>query len=357
MLMYNGRNMKLFKAVGDFFALDIGTTAVRLVQLKNQGGDSWSLYRYGYAPVDAKISVSDSPESQRKLGEVIMTALGQSGISTRDVVVGIPSNKTFATVVDVPKVTKEELRATIKYQAEQFIPMPIDEVKLDYALLGQSLHDPAKAEVLITSVANTYNEARLDMLEGLGLNVVAAEPDPIALVRSLLPATAQNAELILDIGDVATDLVMTYGTMPRLVRSMPMGLNSLVKSAAQNLSVEEAQARQFILKFGLAPDRLEGQVVRALEGSLDQFVSEINKSIKFFQTRYPHAAVGEMLLTGYGGSIPNFANYLSSKTSLKSVIANPWQKVKVSNTDKDKLQPVAMQFGVAIGLAQRSKSL
>jgi len=349
--------MKLFKAVGDYFALDIGTTAVRLVQLKHQSGDSWSLYKYGYAPVDAKVSMSDSPESQRKLGEVIMTAIGQSGITTRDVVVGIPSNKTFATVVDIPKVTEQELKSTIKYQAEQFIPMPIDEVKLDYALLGQSLHDPSKAEVLLTSVTNTYNEARLDMLEGLGLNVVAAEPDPIALVRALLPANTQNAQLLIDIGDIATDLVMTYGTDPRLVRSIPMGLQSLVKTAAQNLNVEDNQARQFILKFGLAPDRLEGQVVRAVENSLDQFISEINKSIKFFQTRYPHAAVGEMLLTGYGASIPNFSNYLSSKTSLKSVMANPWQKVKVANSDKDKLQPVAMQFGVAIGLAQRSKSL
>ena len=349
--------MKLFKAVGDYFALDIGTTAVRLVQLKHQSGDSWSLYKYGYAPVDAKISMSDSPESQRKLGEVIMTALGQSGITTRDVVVGIPSNKTFATVVDVPKVTEQELKSTIKYQAEQFIPMPIDEVKLDYALLGQSLHDPSKAEVLLTSVANTYNEARLDMLEGLGLNVVAAEPDPIALVRALLPANTQNAQLLIDIGDIATDLVMTYGTDPRLVRSIPLGLQSLVKTAAGNLNVEDNQARQFILKFGLAPDRLEGQVVRAVENSLDQFISEINKSIKFFQTRYPHAAVGDMLLTGYGASIPNFSNYLSSKTSLKSVMANPWQKVKVANSDKAKLQPVAMQFGVAIGLAQRSKSL
>jgi type IV pilus assembly protein PilM/plasmid segregation protein ParM len=195
------------------------------------------------------------------------------------------------------------------------------------------------------------------MLEGLGLNVVAAEPDPIALVRALLPANTQNAQLLIDIGDIATDLVMTYGTDPRLVRSIPMGLQSLVKTAAQNLNVEDNQARQFILKFGLAPDRLEGQVVRAVENSLDQFISEINKSIKFFQTRYPHAAVGEMLLTGYGASIPNFSNYLSSKTSLKSVMANPWQKVKVANSDKDKLQPVAMQFGVAIGLAQRSKSL
>ena len=96
--------MKLLNTVGDFFALDIGTTAIRIVQLSHQGhNDAWTLVKYGYAPVDPKISTSDAAEDQRRLGEVIMTALGQSGITTRDVVVGIPSNKTFATVVDLPK--------------------------------------------------------------------------------------------------------------------------------------------------------------------------------------------------------------------------------------------------------------
>ncbi len=347
--------MKLLKSVGDYFTLDIGSTAVRIVQLARQGEDMWSLVKYGYAPIDIKLSASDSPEAQRKLGEIIMTALGQSGIRTRDVIVGVPANKTFATVVDIPKMSPQELKGNIKYQAEQYIPTPIDEVKVDYALLGQSLHDPEKLEVLLTSVANSYNEARLNMLESLGMNVIAVEPDSIALVRSLLPANTTDAHMILDIGDMATDLVMTYGSSPRLVRSIPVGLQTLVKSAAQNLDVEDNQAHQFILKFGLSPDRLEGQVVRAVEGALDQFVTEVNKSVKFFQTRYPSLTVNDMVLSGYGAAIPLLAEYLSSKTNLRSVVANPWQKVRVNPADQEKLQSVATQFGVVLGLAQRSR--
>lgn len=347
--------MALLKTVGDYFALDIGTTAIRVVQLARGNNDTWTLEKYGHAPVDIKISTSDAPQSQQRLGEVIMTAVGQSGIKTKDVVIGIPSNKSFATVVDVPNMSEQELKGTIKYQAEQFIPMSADEAKVDWALLGQSLHDAQKSEVLIASVANAYIESRLDLIENLGFNVIAAEPDPIALVRSLLPPNLTDARLLVDMGDTSTDLVVTYNNAPRLVRSIPTGLQSLIKVAAQNLNVQESQAHQFILKFGLAPDRLEGQVVRALEGTLEQFTSEVVKSVKFFQTRYPDVPVGGMLVSGYGAAIPSFVEYLSAKAGVAASIANPWQKVKVSPADQERLQSVATQFGVAVGLAQRTK--
>lgn len=348
--------MKLLNTVGEFFALDIGTTAIRIVQLSRQGrGDSWSLVKYGYAPVDPKVSASDAVEDQRRLGEVIMTALGQSGISTRDVVVGIPSNKTFATVVDLAKMTPQELKTNIKYQAEQFIPTPINEVKLDWALLGDSPAGADKSEVLLTSVANAYNEARLEMLESIGLNVVASEPDSIAILRAIFPADTTGAAMVFDMGYGASDLVVTKDGAPRLVRSIPVGLQTLIKSAMGNLNIEYNQAEQFILKFGLAPDRLEGQVIRAVEGALDQFVADINKSISFFQNRYTGTQISAIYIEGYGAAIPLFEQYIKQKIGINTVLANPWQKVQMSSGDKEKLQPIATQFGVALGLAQRTK--
>ena len=150
--------MALLKGLGDFFALDIGTNAVRVVQLSPSGSDGWTLQHYGYAPVDEKITSSDSAEGMRRLGEVIMTAVGQSGIKKKNVAIGLPSNKTFTTVIDVPIMSAAELKSTIKYQTDQYIPMPMDEAKVDWALLGQSLHDPKQQEVLLASTANNYAE-------------------------------------------------------------------------------------------------------------------------------------------------------------------------------------------------------
>lgn len=348
--------MRLLKGVGDFFALDIGTNAVRVVQLTQKGADSWDLAHYGYTPVDAKITAANSVESNHRLGEVIMTAIGQSGIKTKNVAMGLPSQKTFTTVIDVPTMPEAELKSTIKYQIDQYIPMSIDEAKVDWKLLGQSLHDPKQQEVLLASTANAYAEERLEFVESLGFNVIASEPDPIAMIRSLLPSGVQDARLIIDVGEISTDLAITYGDAPRLVRTIPTGIQSLIKAAVQNLNVQEDQARQFILKFGLAPDRLEGQVYRATESVLENFASEIIKSIKFFQTRYPSPPVGGLLLAGYASVVPKFSDYLATKTGVQAATANPWQKVRVAQGDQQQLAAIAAEFATVVGLAQRGNN-
>lgn len=345
--------MRLLKGVGDFFALDIGTNAVRVVQLSSSGQDMWTLQHYGYAPLDEKTAVAASSEGKRRLSEVVMTAIGQSGIHTKNVVIGLPSNKTFTTIIDVPVMPEAELKSTMKYQIDQYIPMAIDEAKVDWKPLGQSLHDPSKQEVLLTSTAIQYAEERLEAIEALGFNVIAAEPEPIAMIRSLLPTGVGDARLIIDMGETSTDLAVTYADAPRLVRTIPTGLRSLIKAATQNLNVQEDQARQFILKFGLAPDRLEGQVYRAIEGTLDTFAAELTKSIKFFQTRYPNIPVAGILLSGYASVMPMFGEYVTAKTSVQAGIANPWQKVRVAQSDQQQLAAIASEFAAAVGLAQR----
>lgn len=341
--------------MGDFFALDIGTTAVRIVQLSG-GGNSWSLQKYASVPVDIKIATSDAAADQKKLAEVITTAIGQSGVRTKNVVLGIPSNRMFATVVDLPEMSKDELAGTIRYQAEQYIPMSLDEAKVDWAVVGKSSKQSNHTEVLIASVANSFTEQRLDLVEGLGLNVIAIEPDPLAICRSLLPPGAQQAHMIVDFSDFSCDVVMTVGDTPRLIRSIPTGFRSLTKAAAQNLNIQEEQASQFILKFGLDPNKLEGQITRALDTTVDQFSAELIKSIKFFQNKYQTVPVESILLSGYSTSIPAFAEYIATKTGLPTQMATPWQRVRVSANDQSTLGPISSQFAVVVGLAQRSNA-
>lgn len=345
--------MNILKGMGDFFALDIGTNAIRVVQLK-KGASGWSLDHYGYAPIDSKLTSSDSEESKRKVAEVIMTAVGQSGIRTKNVVIGLPSSKTFTTVIDVPMASEAELKSTMKYQIDQYIPMAIEDAKVDWALLGNSLRAQNQQEVLLSSVAKKYSEERLELVESLGLNVIAAEPDPIAMVRALTIPNQNAVILKMDMGELSTDIAIVYGDTPRLIRTIPTGIASLVKATVSNLNVQEDQARQFILKFGLAPDRLEGQVLRALETTLDSFAAEVTKSIKFFETRYPNVAVDQVLLAGFAAAIPQFDQYLAGKVGKQIHIGNPWQGIQMSDNDRRQLEPVATEFATVIGLAKRS---
>jgi type IV pilus assembly protein PilM len=346
--------MGIIKGSGDFFALDIGTNAVRVVQLSpGLTGNSWNLDHYGYASIDDKTLKVDTVEGQRRLGEAIMTAVGQSGIKTKDVVIGLSSSKTFTTVIDMPFMPEAELRNTIKYQIDQYIPMPLNESKYDFAILGKSLRDEKQIEVLVSSVANTYTEDKMEFIESLGFNVLASEPEGLAILRSLIPDGITDARLTIDIGEVSTDLAITYQDTPRLVRSIPTGIRSFVKSAVQNLNVQETQARQFILKFGLASDKLEGHVFHAIESSLDSFATELTKSIKFFQTRYPSITVNGIILSGYAAVIPQLPEYITAKTGLACSAGNPWQGINVTAETKSKLSQVSSEFAAVIGLAKR----
>lgn len=350
--------MSIFKGVGDFFGLDIGTSSIRVVQLtkrnNSDGAGEFVLKHFGYVPVDTKTVMSDSKSGQSKLGETIMTAIGQSGIKTKDVAIGMPSSKTFTTVVDVPNQTEAELEQTIKYQIDQYIPMSIDEAKVDWAFLGQSPNDPNKQEVLLASTAIEYAESRLEFIENLGLEVIAAEPDQIALSRSLNVPEPNSASFIVDFGETTTDLAIVYNGSPKLVRAIPIGISTLIKSSVQNLSIQEDQARQFILKFGLAPDKLEGRVYKALENNLENFASELNKSIKFFQTKYPNIKISRIIASGFAGVIPMMNNYIANKTGITTSVGNPWHNVALTPEQQRQIADVAAEFAVAVGLAQRS---
>ncbi|MDO4271580.1 MAG: type IV pilus assembly protein PilM [Candidatus Saccharibacteria bacterium] len=345
--------MKLGKTVGNFFALDIGTTALRVVELAHSGS-GWNLKHYGVKQIPTRLSESTAEKDRRELGMAITELIAQSGIKAKDVAIGIPSSKMFASVVEVPTVSKSELNATIKYQAENYVPMRADEAKIDWAIIGPSPVEQNKSEVLVASVLNTFTESRLDLLESeLGLNVIAIEPDSIALVRSLLPDGVSDGRLIVNMEDSATDVIVTLGNAPRLIRSIPIGMKSLVRMAKQNLSIDEQQAQQLLLKFGVDPDALDGQLFRSVHTLIDQLNGELIKSLKFFTTKYNGMQISATLISGYTSILPGFANIIANKTNLATQIATPWQHVNVPMGDQTNLAPISAQFAVVVGLAER----
>jgi type IV pilus assembly protein PilM len=344
--------MSILSGVSEFFGLDIGTSAVRVVELRGSGPVK-SLVRYGQVPVDAKLASSDAKADQQRLSQIIKDLLVQSQIVTKNVAVGIPSQKVFTAVFDVDRLSPEELAKTIQYQADSMIPTPIAESKVDWVLLGDSPADKAKVEILLSSVTNDFVEARLDMLESIGLNVIAFEPDNIAVTRALLAADAVLPQMVIDMGRLSTDLVISMNGGPRLTRSIPTGVDAVLKAAAQNLNVDPRQAEQFVFKFGLSKDKLEGQIYQAIIGSIDILASEIDKSIKFFSARYPDAKLERIVMTGGASILPEFPLYIANKFGTSVEIGNAWRNVAFDSARQNELLAVSNHFGVAVGLAER----
>lgn len=346
--------MSLLSGVSAFFGLDIGSTSVRLVELHGNGNQK-TLAKYAYMPIDSKIALSDSKNDQQRLGQAISQLVAQAKLTTRNVAVGVPSSRVFTTVADIDRLSEAELAKAIRYQADALIPTPLSESKMDWALLGDSPKDKTKVEVLLTSVPNAFIEQRLDMLEAIGLNVIAFEPDNLALSRALVPADASTPQMVLDIGNKSTDLVIVMSGAPRLTRAIPTGMEAIMRSAMQNLNVDEKQAEQFVLKFGLGKDKLEGQVYQAIIGTVDLLVAEIDKSIKFFQARYPGVKLERLVVTGAASVLPEFPLYLANKFGLNVEIGNAWRNVAISGDRQNELLSISNQFGVAVGLAERAE--
>ena len=194
-------------------------------------------------------------------------------------------------------MSPNDLKKSIPLQADALIPTPLSESKLDSVILGDSPVDKNKVEVLLTSVPNKYIEDRLDMLESIGLNVIAFEPDNLAMARALAINDPQP-QLLLDVGRRSTDLVTVSNGAPRLTRSIPTGVEAIVKAAMQNLNVDDKQAEQFVFKFGMSKEKLEGQVFTAISGTVDMLATEVEKSIKFFEQRYTGQKIGRIIEIG-----------------------------------------------------------
>ncbi len=344
--------MSLLSGVSEFFGLDIGTTAVRLVELRGTGRVK-ALTRYAFVPVDAKIALSDSKADRQKLAQTIQELLNQARVTTRNVAVGLPSGRVFTTVVDIDRLSPDEIDKTIHYQADSIIPTPVADSKIDWVVLGDSPKDKTKLEVLITSITNEYVESQLDMLESIGLNVIAFEPDTMALTRSVIPTDATAPQLVLDIGNKTTDLVVSMNGAPRLSRSIPTGTEAIIKSAVQNLSIDDAQAQQFVFKFGLGKDKLEGQIYNAIIGTIDILMNEIEKSIKFFQARYGNVGIERIIVTGGASALPEFPLYIANKFGLNVEIGNAWRNVSFPADRQNELLAASNHFAVAAGLAER----
>jgi Tfp pilus assembly PilM family ATPase len=156
-------------------------------------------------------------------------------------------------------------------------------------------------------------------------------------------------------GQVSTDLVITMGEAPRLTRSIPTGVEAIIRSASQNLNIDDKQAQQFVYKFGISKEKLEGQVYQAIIGTIDVLVGEIDKSIKFFQARYPENKLERIIVTGGASAIPEFPLYLANKFGLNVEIGNAWRNVSFAADRQNELLAVSNQFSVAAGLAERNE--
>lgn len=341
--------MALFGGNTKHFGLDIGTNAIRLVQLSG-GPDKFTLDAFGVAPIPPGLTQSDSKLDQQKVAKIIGELVKSSQIDTKSVVSAIPGTSVFNAVVQLPPMSQSELAKAIKYQAEQNIPLKLDEVKYDWQVIKQN-PDTKELTVMIIAAARGKVDRMMETFEMAELNVQALETATVAMARSLT-TSSDPLVMVLDIGSTTTEIAVVDNGVLAQTRSFPLAGFAMTRSISKQLGLDIAQSEQFKMKFGLAQDKLEGQVFKAVEPTLNSILDESIRSMKFYQEQFGKT-VPRIILTGGSSRMPLIAQYIKAYTGAEVVLGNPWTKISYKPEFGDKLNELGPEFATAVGLAMR----
>lgn len=342
--------MSLFGGSTEQFGLDIGADAVRVVKLSGTGS-RLSLDAFGVAALPPGLSQSDSKIDQQKLAKILIELLKRSQIDTKNVVAAIPGTSVFNAVVKVPAMSQKELAQAIQFQAEQNLPVKLDELKYDWQVIRQ---DPQTKELTVMIIAATKGKVihMLDLFKYAGLNPVAMETATVAMTRSLT-SPDNPLVMILDIGATTTEIAVVESGVLMQTRSFPLGGAAMTRAVAQNLRLNPEQAELFKQKFGLSRDKLEGQVFRAVEPSLKNILDEAIRSAKFYEEQFGQK-ITRLVLTGGSSRLIGLPEYIRAYMGLEVFFANAWSKVSFQPSYNDKLNEISADFATTVGLAMRN---
>jgi type IV pilus assembly protein PilM len=339
----------VFGGATDFVGIDVGSTAVRLVQLRKSGG-KYSLVAFGSAQLPPNIAQSDSKLDMQAVAQIIKQLVKSSKISTKNVVASLSGSSIFSTVVKLPPMDKSEIDKAVKYQAEQNIPLKIEDVRYDWQIVREN---PLTKEVAVMIVAapKARTDRVIELFEMSELDVIYLETNPIAVSRALV-SSKEPLVMVVDLGASSTELTIVENGVVSHVRTLTAAGYALTRVIAQNLGLDAAQAEQFKRKFGLSQDKLEGQVFRTMKPILNNITDEIQRSIKFYQEQYG-SNVSKIILTGGGSRLPEVSSYLKSVLNLEVVYGNPWTNISYHPEVAERLNQGALEFACAVGLAMR----
>jgi len=340
----------IFSKTTDYFGIDIGATSVRLVQLKKHGTKP-VLVAYGSTPLPANLVASDAADAASKLAQTIKALVKDAGISTKSVVAALPASKIFAAVITTPRVSAAELGQAVKYQADQYIPMPVDQVRLDWTVLGPGKNDNEQL-VLLIAAPNTTTEKYLRIFEEAGLELVALEVDVTALSRAVLTPDATQV-VMLDVGSLASTVSIVVNGAPRLIHSVPVGAAAFVQALGQGLKVDANEAMAMVQKYGMNKNAMDGKVFKSLKPIADSIMDEIKKSTAFYANENPDAKLEKLVFTGGAAGMPELPLYVANSLKMPVELGNAWLNVSYPADMQNDLAAVNRDYAVAVGCAAR----
>ena len=335
------------------FGLDIGSYSIKLVQAEKKGNgfvlQAWGEIR---TPVDLN---SEAENDELALVESIKKLVNEVKPNTKKVSLAINESNVYSQIIEFPSFSDAELSSAINFEAEQYIPIPIEEVKLDYLVLQRPPKGAveSKMEVLLVAAKKKALNKMAKLMEKSGLIPLAAETEILSLRRALVFDHTKTG-IVLNFGFKSTDMMIIQNNNLKFIRSFNTGGEALTRSVASSLNMEFMQAEQYKINYGINQTQLEGKVAQAILSVLNVIIEGIKKGIIFFLENHQNEKIDFIILTGGGAEMPGLSSYLAKSLGLEVLPANPF--VKFTQDEKLAKMNKSLRFAVAAGLSLRGEN-
>lgn len=350
--------------------IDIGTSSIKILELARESG-RFKLLNYGLFQLENQEEAILARQKINKMADQdiiwgIKEVLKQSKIKSKNVIASIPSFSTFSTVISLPYLSEDDLAKAIPFEAKKYIPIPLEEVILDWSIVnlssannspqgGSTQTTPSTrvtptVDVFLAAVPKRETERYKNIMKNAGLNLVALELENIGLIRSLL-GNDLSPVAIVNIGGRSTSILVVDQGYERIAHNYEVGGFEITKSIARSLGVSLSRAEEFKKTVGLKSE--DAKIIsEAMLSLLDMMVFESKKIISTYESK-KNVKIQKVILSGGLANMPKFLDYFKTKINLDVFLGNPFARVIYPKELSSLVSDLGSTFAIAAGLAMR----
>jgi type IV pilus assembly protein PilM len=346
----------LFGRARDLVGLDIGSHSIKLVELK-QKGKAYELISFGIQPLPPEAIVEGAIMDSSAVAEAIDTLFVNNNVKKSEVATSVSGGSVIVKKISLPAMNEDELAESIRWEAEQYIPFPIDEVNLDHKTLRGSAQEGGMMDIILVAVKKDMIGFYANVITQAGKRPMVVDVDAFALQNSFelnYKNEVQPTEVIalINIGASLINMNIVQGELSLFTRDISTGGNLYTETIQRELNLSREHAES--LKRGVAAEGIDPSAATSIiQGVTEDLAVDVQRTFDFFKATSTEERIDRIFLAGGSAKIPGLQQYFQDKFGAPTDILNPFKNIKLTNIDADYLQEVAPVASVAVGLALR----
>jgi len=345
-------------AANQLAGLDISSSSVKLVELAGGDKEGYKVERYAIEPLPRDAVTDGNIANLEAVSDAVRRALRRFGPGVRNVAMALPASSVITKKIILPTGLREqEMELSVESEANQYIPFALDEVNLDFQVIGPAPGNPDELEVLIAASRKDKVEDRVAVAQAAGLKATVVDVESLAtesaleLVSRQLPNGGEDKVIgLVDVGANVMNVTVFRNRQQVYAREQAFGGNQLTQDIARQygMSIDEAEVAK---RAGALPDTYSRELMRPF---MDSLALEVSRALQFFFTSTQYNQVDHLVLAGGCAVMPGLAEVVAARTQVETIIGNPFVGMTVSSKVRPKnLLADAPSLMVACGLALR----